>query len=98
MKRSIFEPEHQMFRETVRAFIEKQVTPYHAQWEKDGMVSREVWRKAGEMGFLCLDAPEEYGGAGIRHFRYNAIITAGLGRAGATRTGWGLHTDIVPPY
>lgn len=98
MKRPIFDHEHQMFRETVRAFIDKNVTPYHAQWEKDGMVSREVWRKAGEMGFLCLNAPEEYGGAGIEDFRYNAIITEELWRAGATGIGWGLHTDIVLPY
>lgn len=98
MKRTIFEEEHQMFRETVRAFIEKEVLPYHPQWEKDGMVSREVWRKAGEMGFLCLDAPEQYGGGGIRDFRYNAIITEELWRAGATGIGWGLHTDIVLPY
>lgn len=98
MKRPIFEEEHHMFRETVRAFIEKNVTPYHKQWEKDGMVSREVWRQAGEMGFLCLDAPEEYGGAGISDFRYNAVITEELWRAGATGIGWGLHTDIVLPY
>lgn len=98
MKRPIFSEEHQMFRETVRAFIEKNVTPFHPQWEKDGMVSREVWRKAGEMGFLCFDAPEEYGGAGIKDFRYNAIVTEELWRAGATGIGWGLHTDIVLPY
>lgn len=87
-----------MFRETVRAFIEKEITPHHAQWEKDGMVSREVWRQAGEMGFLCFDAPEEYGGAGINDFRYNAIIAEELWAAGATGIGWGLHTDIVLPY
>ncbi len=87
-----------MFRETVRAFIEKHVTPFHAQWEKDGMVSREVWRKAGDMGFLCFDAPEEYGGAGIADFRYNAIVTEELWRSGSTGIGWGLHSDIVFPY
>lgn len=98
MKRPIFDQDHQMFRETVRAFIDKNVTPYHAQWEKDGMVSREVWRKAGEMGFLCFDTPEEYGGAGIRDFRYNAIVIEELWRAGATGIGWSLHSDIVQPY
>jgi alkylation response protein AidB-like acyl-CoA dehydrogenase len=98
MKRTIFEEEHLMFRETVRSFIGKNVVPYHAQWEKDGMVSREVWRAGGEMGFLLLDAPEEYGGAGINDFRYNAIITEELWRAGATGIGWGLHNDIVLPY
>lgn len=98
MKRSIFEHEHQMFRESVRAFIEKNVTPYHAHWAKEGKVSREVWRQAGEMGFLCLNAPEEFGGAGLDDFRYNAVITEELWRAGATGIGWGLHTDIVLPY
>lgn len=87
-----------MFRETVRSFIEKNVTPYHAQWEKDGMVSREVWRQAGEMGFLCLDTPEQYGGSGISDFRHNAVVTEELWRAGATGIGWALHTDIVLPY
>lgn len=87
-----------MFRETVRAFIAKNVTPFHAQWEKDGMVSREVWRQAGEMGLLCFDVPEQYGGAGISDFRYNAIVAEELWRAGATGIGWGLHSDIVLPY
>lgn len=87
-----------MFRETVRAFIEKEVTPYHPQWEKDGMVSREVWKKAGAMGFLCFDAPEEYGGANIQDFRYNAIVTEELWASGSTGIGWGLHSDIVMPY
>lgn len=98
MKRPIFNDEHQMFRETVRAFIAQEVTPQHPQWEKEGMVSREVWRKAGEMGFLCFDAPEEYGGAGIQDFRYNSIVSEELWRAGATGIGWGLHSDIVLPY
>lgn len=98
MKRPIFEHEHQMFRETVRAFIDKNVTPHHPHWEKQGHVSREVWRKAGEMGFLCLDVPEQLGGSGIKDFRYNAIITEELWRAGATGIGWGLHNDIVLPY
>lgn len=98
MKRPIFNDEHQMFRETVRAFIAQEVTPQHPQWEKEGMVSREVWRKAGEMGFLCFDAPEEYGGAGLQDFRYNAIVGEELWRAGATGIGWGLHSDIVLPY
>ncbi len=98
MKRPIFQEEHQMFRETVRAFVDKEVTPFHPQWEKEGMVSREVWRKAGDMGFLCMEVPEEYGGAEMKDFRYNAIVTEELWRAGATGIGWGLHSDIVLPY
>lgn len=98
MKRPIFDSDHDMFRETVRAFIDKEILPYHAQWEKDGMVSREVWRKAGEMGFLCVDVPEEFGGAGMKDFRYNAILVEECWRAGATGIGWSLHSDIALPY
>lgn len=98
MKRPIFDSDHNMFRETVRAFIAQEISPFHPQWEKDGMVSREVWRKAGDMGLLCMEVPEEYGGAGLKDFRYNAVITEELWRAGATGIGWGLHTDIVLPY
>lgn len=84
MKRPIFDSDHNMFRETVRAFIAREISPFHPQWEKDDMVSREVWRKAGDMGFLCMEVPEEYGGAGLKDFRYNAVITEELWRAGAT--------------
>ena len=61
---SIYEQEHEDFRATARAFMEKEVKPYHDQWEQDGQVDREVWRKAGEAGLLCFDVDEEYGGAG----------------------------------
>ena len=71
--RTVFSSEHELFRNTVRAFIDKQVTPYHADWERDGVVSRDVWRKAGEAGLLCCDIPEEYGGAGA-DFLFSAIV------------------------
>ena len=62
---------------TARAFMEKEVVPHHEQWEKDGQVSREVWLKAGEAGLLCFDVEEEYGGAGIKDFRYNMVAHRG---------------------
>jgi len=95
---SIYEQEHEDFRATVRAFMEKEVVPYHDQWEKDGIVSRDVWRKAGEMGLLCFDVPEEYGGAGIKDFRYNAIVAEEITRVGAGGLGFTLHNDVVVPY
>ncbi len=96
--REIFEPEHESFRQTVRSFIEKEVTPYHEQWEKDGVVDRSVWTKAGELGLLCFDVDEQYGGAGVKDFRYNMVMAEELTRAGANGPGFLVHTDIIVPY
>ena len=98
MNRTLFEPEHQLFRESFRKFVEREVAPHHAQWEREGVVSREVWRKAGENGFLCMDVPEEYGGSGQVDFRYNMIIVEELVRAGASGVGFSLQNDVVVPY
>ncbi|HIP71787.1 MAG TPA: acyl-CoA dehydrogenase [Anaerolineae bacterium] len=98
MERNIFTDEHQMFRESVRRFIEKEIAPYHEQWEKEGIVPRELWLKAGKMGFLAMDVPEEYGGLGLKDFRYNVVITEELTKAGASGVGFGLHNDITVPY
>jgi alkylation response protein AidB-like acyl-CoA dehydrogenase len=95
---SIYEQEHEDFRATVRAFMEKEVVPHHAQWEKDGQVSREVWLRAGEQGLLCFDVDEEYGGAGVKDFRYNAIMAEELTRVGAGGVGFPVHTDVIVPY
>jgi alkylation response protein AidB-like acyl-CoA dehydrogenase len=95
---SIYEQEHEDFRSSVRAFMDKEVVPHHEQWEKDGQVSREVWRKAGEAGLLCFDVEEEYGGAGVKDFRYNTIVAEELARVGASGPGFPVHTDIIVPY
>ncbi|RLQ23874.1 acyl-CoA dehydrogenase [Seongchinamella sediminis] len=95
--RTVYEPEHEMFRDSVSKFLETEVVPYHAQWEKDGQVDRDLWRKAGAQGFLVPTAPEEYGGVGA-DYRYNAIINEELGKTGATGIGWPLHSDIAVPY
>ncbi len=98
IKRTIYNTEeHEMLRKTMQQFIEKEIAPYHAQWEEDGMVSREVWKKAGEMGLLCLDVATEYGGSGL-DFSFNALITEEMSRAGYTGPGFFLHSDIVVPY
>ncbi len=89
--------EHQMVRQTAIDFFEKEVVPYHDQWEEDGMVSREVWRDAGEMGLLCVDIPQEYGGMGL-DFSFSALIVEELSKTGCTGPGFFLHSDIVAPY
>ena len=95
---SIYEQEHEDFRSTARTFMEREVVPHHDQWEKDGQVSREVWRKAGEAGLLGFDVPEQYDGPGIKDFRYNMVLTEEITRVGASGLGFALHNDITVPY
>ena len=95
--RAIFTPEHESFRDTVRRFIETEVTPHHADWEKAGQVPRSLWKKAGELGLLCVNAPEAYGGQGA-DFLYSAILIEEMARVGATGPTFYLHSDIVAPY
>lgn len=98
--RSLFNEDHELFRQSVRDFISKEITPNHAEWEKQKMVSREVWLKLGESGFLGIQVPESLGGLNITDFRYNAILIEELGLSGcsAPAVGFPLHTDIVLPY
>ncbi|WP_049563238.1 acyl-CoA dehydrogenase family protein [Nonomuraea sp. SBT364] len=98
MRRDLFDEEHLLFRETVREFMARVVVPHHARWEKDGIVPREVWKKAGEVGMFGFSVPEEYGGAGITDFRYNAVIVEEIIRNGASGLGFSLHNDVVAPY
>jgi acyl-CoA dehydrogenase len=95
--RTIFSAEHDAFRDTVRRFIAEQVTPYHLDWEKAGEVPRALWHKAAELGFLCCNVPEEYGGMGA-DFLYSTILIEEFARAGATGPTFYLHSDIVAPY
>jgi len=95
--RTLFSPEHEGFRDTLRKFLEKESVPHHAQWEEDGQVSRELWLKAGENGFLCPTLPEAYGGPGADYL-YSIIVMEEIARMGQSGIGWGLHTDIVAPY
>ena len=97
-RRPIYEQEHEDFRKTCRAFMEKEVVPHHEQWEKDGQVSREVWLKAGEAGLLCFDVEEEYGGAGMKDFRFNMVLIEEITRAGASGVGFPVHNDVIVPY
>jgi alkylation response protein AidB-like acyl-CoA dehydrogenase len=97
-RRAIFDEEHDAFRQTVRSFIDKEITPHHDEWDKAGQVPREIWTKAGELGMLCFDVPEAYGGPGVDDFRYNAVVTEELARAGAGGPGFPVHSDIIVPY
>jgi alkylation response protein AidB-like acyl-CoA dehydrogenase len=98
MQRDIFDAEHEAFRDLARTFVAKEVTPFHEQWERDGQVSRDVWLAAGKAGLLGTDVPEEYGGGGVGDFRYNAVLTEELSRAGASGVGFPLQNDVVAPY
>lgn len=98
MQDKLLTEEHIMFRNAVREFIKRDILPHHAQWEKDGVVSREVWLKAGENGFLCMDVPEKYGGLGVDDYRYLAIFSEELAYHGVHGPGFGITNELVVPY
>ncbi|MFI5530657.1 acyl-CoA dehydrogenase family protein [Kitasatospora sp. NPDC051853] len=98
MQREIYTEEHEAFRETVRAFLAKEVLPHHDRWEKDGIVDRSAWLAAGRQGLLGLAVEEEYGGGGEPDFRYPAVLAEEFVRAGASGLAIGLHNDIIGPY
>jgi alkylation response protein AidB-like acyl-CoA dehydrogenase len=98
MRRTIFEPEHDEFRHTARTFFEKECVPYVDKWESQGQADREAWLRAGEQGLLGWELPEEYGGLGIKDFRYNAIISEEFYGTGTAGIGLGVQNDILAPY
>jgi alkylation response protein AidB-like acyl-CoA dehydrogenase len=98
MQRDIFTSDHDAFRDAVRWFIAKEVAPYHDQWERDGVVSRDVWLAAGEAGFLGIDVAERYGGGGNNDYRYYLVLNEEMARAGAHGPGFSVHNDINGQY
>lgn len=84
-------------RATVRRFIDKEIAPHHARWEREGQVSREVWRKAGELGLLCMGLPPELGGSEV-DFAHSAVLVQELARSGFSGPLFYLHSEIVAPY
>ena len=98
LERELFEPEHRIFRDAVRQFCKAEIAPYHAQWERDGVVSRELWHKAGAQGLLCMDVDSQYGGGGLSDFRYNMILGEEVVRIGGSGVAFTLHNDVVVPY
>jgi acyl-CoA dehydrogenase len=97
IQRTLFSPDHEAFRDSFTRFIDKEIAPFHAQWEDQGYVDRAVWNKAGENGFLCMTMPEEYGGSGADKL-YSVIQMEALGKAGFSGIGYCLHSEIVAPY
>ena len=98
MQREIFTEEHDSFREVVRSFIAKEVAPFHEQWEKDGVVSRDVWLAAGRQGLLGIDIDEEYGGGGEADYRFYVVMGEELAHAGVHGPGFAVHNDIIGGY
>ncbi len=100
MKRTIFGEEHRAYRETVRAFLAKEVVPHHERWEHEGIVPRELFAKAARQGLLAMAVPERHGGAGVEDFRFNQIVVEEVAYAGVAGSGLGvtLHNDICLPY
>ena len=95
--RTLFTPDHEQFRDTVRRFIAREIAPYHAQWEEDGVVPRELWRKAGETGLLCCSVPEEYGGLGLDYL-YQVLVVEEMAKGGFSGPGFYIHSEMAATY
>jgi long-chain-acyl-CoA dehydrogenase len=100
VRRTLFDDEHELFRDSVRRFIAAELAPRYEAWERAGIVDRDMFRAAGKHGFLGMGVPTEYGGGGVDDFRYNLVIGEEVQRAGinAAGLGWTLHNDICLPY
>lgn len=98
MRRSVFNEDHEAFRETLRAFIESEVVPVYDQWYADGLVPREFYYKLGELGIFGIEVPEEYGGAGQESFKFQAIVSEECARAGVSFGGSSVHVALCLPY
>ena len=97
LPRTLFEPDHDLFRQSVRAFVAREIAPYHDAWEEDGMVPRALWTKAGAAGMLCCTVAENYGGPGC-DFRFNVVVTEETGGAGYSGPGFSVHSDMAATY
>ena len=95
--RTLYSPDHEAFRDSFRRFIDKEIAPFHADWEDQGYVDRAVWTKAGDNGVWCMSMPETYGGSGADRL-YSVIQMEELGRVGYSGIGYSLHNEIVAPY
>ncbi|MEX1163933.1 MAG: acyl-CoA dehydrogenase family protein [Nitriliruptor sp.] len=100
MRRELYTEEHDLFRQSVRTFYEREVVPHHARWDEAGIVDRSLFTAAGAQGLLAFQAPERFGGAGVDDFRFNAIMVEEAQYAAVSSAGLSLslHTDIVLPY
>jgi len=97
IERTVFSQDHLAFRDAFTKFVDKEIAPFHAEWEEQGYVDKSVWRKAGENGFLCMTMPEAYGGS-VDDKRYSVIQMEVLSAGGFSGIGFGLHSEIIAPY
>jgi acyl-CoA dehydrogenase len=97
IERTLFREEHDIFRASVRKFVEREIVPFHAKWEEDGVVPRELWLKAGAAGLLCCTVPEAFGGMGLDYL-FDVVVFEELWRSGASGPGFLIHTDLVATY
>ncbi|MFN0161064.1 MAG: acyl-CoA dehydrogenase family protein [Burkholderiales bacterium] len=95
--RTLFSPEHETFRDSVRRFMEEEAMPHEERWMEQGFADREVWKKAGDNGFLCVSMPEEYGGAAADKL-YSVVLMEEQSYSNCSSLGFGLHSEIVAPY
>jgi alkylation response protein AidB-like acyl-CoA dehydrogenase len=100
VQRAHLTDEHELFRDSVRTFVDREMVPFHAEWERAGIMPREVFAKAGAAGFIAMAVPESYGGGGVDDFRYNQVFGEVIQAAGVGPAGLGmvLHNDICLPY
>ena len=100
MQRRIFDDDHNLFRESVRDFVAREVTPHVTKWEEAGAVEKDMFRKAGDAGLLGMAIPDEFGGGGVSDFRFNVVIGEEMMRGNAFGSGLciTLHNDVVLPY
>lgn len=98
MKRKIFDEEHEMFRDSVRSFLQNEIQPHSDKWHEQGIVDREAYLKAGEQGLLLMWADEQYGGAGVADFRYEQVLIEENARFGDAGFFMSLHSRLVGPY
>ena len=98
MRRTVFNEDHEAFRQVLRDFIEAEVTPHYQEWYDAGIVPRDFYYKLGELGLFGIEVPEEYGGAGLTSFKYSAIETEELARAAVSFGGSAVHVALCLPY
>ncbi len=94
---TLFDSEHEQFRQTARRFFETEIAPYREQWETQQHLDRHLWHRAGELGLLCCTMPEQYGGSGVDRL-YSMILMEEQARVGDSASGFALHSDIVANY
>ncbi|ORV08659.1 acyl-CoA dehydrogenase family protein [Mycobacterium celatum] len=98
MRRDLFTEDHEAFRRLARDFVEKEIEPHYADWEKAGRMPREIFEKLGALGMLGMAIPEEYGGSGLNDYRYNVILQEEAARALVTMGTVRTQLEVILPY